>query len=382
VPEQDASIRDHFERLMPPGGRGRRMVGWGVVAWTGIGIGVLALALGVALGRVAGVVPYLVVASMVVFILNPAARALASRGVPRRLAAVLVFAAAVILGAVALGILVPATIHQTQDLVRSSPSLLRKGGGVVGRLSHSSNPLLRRAGDAATGWVDRHAGTVRGELNTFVGAGLGLAHAGLVLVLGGFLGFLLLLSLPGSVHGMRALIPPSLRGEVDPWLGQVQHLLGGYVRARLIVSGAVFVVATIGMWAVGMPFWLLLGFIVGVANLIPMFGAWIGAIPVVLVSLATKPPAFLFVVLAVIAVAHVVDGYILSPLVLKGTTQLHPIVVLLVVLVGADLFGFWGVLAAIPVAGVVQLALRTWVLPRITGLGAAPTPAAAPPAGA
>src|SRR5437667_21986 len=60
---------------MPPGGRGRRFVGWGVVAWTGIGIGVLALALGLALGRGAGVVPYLVVASMVVFILNPAARA-------------------------------------------------------------------------------------------------------------------------------------------------------------------------------------------------------------------------------------------------------------------------------------------------------------------
>jgi predicted PurR-regulated permease PerM len=58
------------------------------------------------------------------------------------------------------------------------------------------------------------------------------------------------------------------------------------------------------------------------------------------------------------------------------------VVVLLVVLVGADLFGFWGVLAAIPVAGIVQLALRTWVLPRLGGgLGLPPVPAA-PPAGA
>ena len=160
----------------------------------------------------------------------------------------------------------------------------------------------------------------------------------------------------------------------------MQQLLGGFVRARLIVSGAVFVVATIGMWLVGMPFWLLLGVVVGVANLIPMFGAWIGAIPVILVSLATKPPAFLLVVLIVIAVAHVMDGYVLSPLVMKGATQLHPVVVLLVVLVGADLFGFWGVLAAIPVAGIVQLALRTWVMPRLSGLGAPSV--AVPPAGA
>ena len=70
-----------------------------------------------------------------------------------------------------------------------------------------------------------------------------------------------------------------------------------------------------------------------------------------------------------IAVAHVVDGYVLSPLVLKEATHLHPVVVLLVVLVGADLFGFWGVLAAIPVAGIVQLALRQWVLPRLGALG-------------
>ena len=170
MPGQDASIRDHLEGLMPPQGRARRLVGWGVVAWTGIGIGVLALALGLTLSRVAGVVPYLVVASMVVFVLNPAVRALSARGVPRRLAGILVFSGAVILAAAALAILVPATIHQMQALVRSSPSLLRKGGGVVGRLSRSSNPLLRRAGESATGWVNDHAGTVRGELNTFVGA--------------------------------------------------------------------------------------------------------------------------------------------------------------------------------------------------------------------
>ena len=70
------------------------------------------------------------------------------------------------------------------------------------------------------------------------------------------------------------------------------------MRARLVVSGAVCVLATLGLWVVGMPFWLLLGVVVGVANLIPMFGAWIGAVPVILVSLATKPPAFLFLVLA------------------------------------------------------------------------------------
>jgi predicted PurR-regulated permease PerM len=143
--------------------------------------------------------------------------------------------------------------------------------------------------------------------------------------------------------------------------------VAGFVRARLIVSAAVGVLATIGLWAVHMPFWLLLGVVVGVANLIPMLGSWIGGIPVAVVSLATKSPSFLLVVIPVIVVAHLIDGWILSPIVLKETTDLHPVVILLAVALGAELMGFWGILAAIPVAGVIHFALREWVVPRIKG---------------
>ena len=133
--------------------------------------------------------------------------------------------------------------------------------------------------------------------------------------------------------------------------------------------------ATLGFWAIHMPFWLVLGVVVGVANLIPMLGSWIGGIPVALVAVLTKPPSFLFVVLVVILVAHAVDGYILSPIVLRETTNLHPVVILLAVLVGAELLGFWGILAAIPVAGILAFALREWIVPRVTGI----VPPAEPP---
>jgi predicted PurR-regulated permease PerM len=72
-------------------------------------------------------------------------------------------------------------------------------------------------------------------------------------------------------------------------------------------------------------------------------------------------------VIPVMVVAHLIDGWILSPIVLKETTNLHPVVILLAVVLGADLLGFWGILAAIPVAGVLNLALREWVVPRVTG---------------
>ncbi len=190
--------------------------------------------------------------------------------------------------------------------------------------------------------------------------------------MGGFLGFLLLLSLPDTARGLMALIPPANRHRFGPPLQEVRRIVSGYVRARLLVSAAVGIIATTGFAILHMKFWLVLGVIVGVANLIPMLGSWIGGIPVAIVTLVSEPPAYLIAVLAVVVVAHVVDGFILSPLILKETTHLHPVVILLAVILGAELAGFWGILAAIPVVGVAQFVLRRSVLPRLTGIVAPP----------
>jgi predicted PurR-regulated permease PerM len=357
-------IRTQLETLMPPGGRGRRVVGWGVVAWSAIGLAVLLWAGWRVLGRFAGIIPYLVMALLVVFLLGPPAKRLAAHRVPYRLAATLVFVVSVAIGAIVLALVIPALVHQTGDLVKNSESLVAKGGATLfDRFSHSSSPILRKAGDTITKWVQSHAGNVQAFLRTITGAGLRLAHFSLVLLLGGFLGYLLLLALPQQ-RSLAGTLPASFRERFDAPLAEVRRIVGGYLRARLIVSTVVGVLATFGLWLIHMPFWLPLGIFVGIANLVPMLGAWIGGIPVAIVALLTKPPSYLLLVLVVIVISHMVDGYILSPIVLKETTKLHPVVVLLAVLLGADLAGFWGIIAAIPVAGVIQFGIREWVLPR------------------
>ena len=373
-------IRTHLEELLPEGGRGRRLVGWGVVAWTAIGLGVVAVLAWRGLSAVSGVIPYLVTAWLVVLALEPLVRLLTRLRIPRRLAATFVFLLAVVVVAMVFSVLFPALLHQAQTLVHDSPAFPSKGGSVLDRLVHSSSPILRRAGDSIRSWLDAHAGTVQDSLRTITDTGLRLAHAGLVLVLGGFLGYLLLISLPETRRGFAAAIPRIGRERLGPTLAEAQRIVGGYVRARLIVSAVVGAIATLGLWLIGMPFWLVLGIVVGIANLVPMLGAWIGGVPVGLVALLLKPPSFLLLVLLVITVAHAVDGYILSPIVLKETTKLHPVVVLLAVLLGAQLAGLWGILAAIPVAGLAQFLLRGWVVPKLQELDrpAVPQPVPAP----
>src|SRR5207302_1691521 len=202
-----------------------------------------------------------------------------------------------------------------------APGLIGRGG-VFTNFASSHNPILHHIGSGALGYLhNHHVGTT--EILDKVGnAGTRLAHMGVVVVFGGILGYVMLLSLHDVGKGSMALLPRARRAQVSEFMGEVGRQLGGYVRARLIVSAVVGSLAILGLWAIGMPFWLVLGLLVGVANLIPVLGSWIGGIPVLLVAILTKPPSFLFAAGAVIVVAHLIDGWILSPIVIKGTLDI------------------------------------------------------------
>jgi predicted PurR-regulated permease PerM len=356
-------IAGHIDALLPPGTRARQVAEWGVVAWAVIGVVVIGWMLWLLLHRLAGILPFLVVAGLVVFLLGPAVKALERVRVPRPVAATGVFLAAAAAMPAVVPVIVRTVIAQLGSLLRSSPESLQQGG-LVARLSDSSNSVLRSAGHAIEHWVTTHQ---QDPAHTLATVGTVLTRAGVILLLGGFLGYLILLARPRLSSGLMVLVPPARRQVAGEVFEEMGRIVAGFVRARLIVSIVVGILATVGLGIIGMPSWLILGIIVGIANLIPTLGSFIGAAPVILVSLLTKPPAFLIPAMAVILVAHAVDGYILSPIVLKETTNLHPVIVLLAVVVGAEVLGLWGVFAAIPVAGIVQYCLGRWVAPRLYG---------------
>src|SRR5436309_15897264 len=86
------AMLEQLDRVVPPETRGRRLLAWGLVAWTGVGIAVVVWLIATALARIAAIFPYLAVAGLVVLALNPAVKALGRLGVPRRVAASGVFA--------------------------------------------------------------------------------------------------------------------------------------------------------------------------------------------------------------------------------------------------------------------------------------------------
>ena len=109
-----------------------------------------------------------------------------------------------------------------------------------------------------------------------------------------------------------------------------------------------------------MPYALSLGIVVGFFDLIPLVGATIGAIVVVLATLTVDFPTATIIWVAFVIVYQRVENYLLQPLVYGRTLNVDPLVTILGVLAGASLLGILGALLAIPIAAAVQIVLRDW----------------------
>ena len=143
----------------------------------------------------------------------------------------------------------------------------------------------------------------------------------------------------------------------------VDRTLGGYLRGQLILASTIGVVVTIGLVAMGVQFAFLLGAVAAVTALIPIVGPFIGGAVALLVTLATAPEKLLWVAALYLGV-QLVENTLLAPRVQANTLNIHPIVVILVIVVGGQFFGIWGIILGPPLVSmgknVVHYLAREW----------------------
>jgi predicted PurR-regulated permease PerM len=152
--------------------------------------------------------------------------------------------------------------------------------------------------------------------------------------------------------------------EKQPRWRRVAHdiyrTVGGYVTGNLLISLIAGITSGIVLWATGVPFAVALGLLVGLLDLIPLAGATIAAIVVVLVAIAAQGATAAIIVGVFFLLYQQLENHVIQPLVYGRTVQLSPLAVLVSVLIGAQLAGVLGALAAIPVAGALQVLLVDW----------------------
>ena len=152
---------------------------------------------------------------------------------------------------------------------------------------------------------------------------------------------------------MYSALPDGVARHARNALGLAHEVIGSYVRAQLIsasiVGGGVF----IGLLILDVDFAITLGLLAGVLGLIPIVGAILGAVPGLIVVLATDPSKVIWVALVYLAVQFV-ESNLISPRIQGRALRLHPIVIMTTLVIASDLFGLWGMLIGVPMVAIAR----------------------------
>jgi predicted PurR-regulated permease PerM len=350
---------------------------------TVLGIGLLVAAVLGLIWATRGVVGWILIATFLAMALNPPVEFLVRRGVARGRAAVLVFLLAlVVIGGLSY-LLIPPLVGQITDFVEAVPDLiddLTRGEGPLGFLQRDYQ-IVDRVREAIE---EQGVGGILG----FTGAGLSVARGVLTAVVGvvtiAFLTLFLLLEGRRLTETGLGLIPEQSRPRWERALYGVYRTVGGYVTGNVLISIIAGFVATAVLFATGTDYAISLGVVVALFDLVPLAGATIAAIIVVLVALATEGWVIALVLGIFFLVYQQVENHVLQPLIYGRTVQISPVVVLISVLIGADLAGVLGALGAIPIAGSLQVILSEVLAARrdrsaaSSAAASGPSPPAAP----
>lgn len=305
-----------------------------------------------------------VLAGVLAYALHPVVEKLQVRRVPRWLGAGV---ALMLLGAVLLAVLlliVPVVTRQVPLIREQVPALMEQFNDWL-------RPLAARFGlelqvdvaavrDVLRKLVAGHEEDLVGRLLSSLRIG-GSALAAVLgnLVLTPIVAYYLLLDWSGLVSRLKAAVPPRLRSVTQRFLDETDEVLGQYLHGQLLVMGALALFYTLGLALVGLKLALPIGVFTGLAVFVPYLGFGLGLVLGVLAAaLQFQDLPGVLLVLAVYGVGQVVESMWLTPKLLGERIGLHPIAVIFALMAFGHLFGFVGVLVALPASAVLLVALR------------------------
>lgn len=304
-----------------------------------------------------------IAAGLLAYIGDPLADRLQKFKMPRTLAVVVVFLLTFILLALLILLVGPLIKTQISALFQALPDIARQVEQVW--LPTIFSWLDVEPGDdvGIGAFLSRYSeivGSWSGKVLLGVSkSGGALAAAVLSLFLIPILTFYMLRDWDSFITHLRALIPDNQRETAVQLARETDEILGAFLRGQILVMLALSIIYTVGLSLVGLKFAIAIGVVAGLVSFVPYLGFVFG-IGLAGLTVALEPNPFwnLIGVVATFTIAQVIEGSFLTPKLVGDRIGLHPVLVIFAVAAGGQLFGFFGILLALPAAAVLSVLLR------------------------
>jgi len=303
------------------------------------------------------VITWILIALFLALALNPAVEFFEGRGLRRSLASLLVFFIALVAFAGLGALLIPPLVDQVEEFADAVPGFvedLTAGRGPLGFLQEDYQ-IVDKVQEAIE---KQGAGGVLGITNASLAVARGVVSFVVGVVTIAFLTIFMLLEGPRLVSRFRDSLPETMKPRWDRVGGDIYRTVGGYVSGNLAISVIAGVSAAIVFFALGSKYAIALAVVVALLDLIPLAGATLAALIVSTVAFIELGWVKGLVVVGFFVLYQQLENHILQPIIYGRTVQLSPLTVLIAILIGAELVGILGALAAIPVAGIAQAIFR------------------------
>jgi predicted PurR-regulated permease PerM len=282
------------------------------------------------------------------------------RGVPRPIGTLiaLVSGLAVIAGTFAL--IIPPFIDQTNQFVDDVPGIVED---LRDRIHDATGADTQDIADSVNNFAESYTDDPGRLIGPITSIGLGVAGilGALVLIL--ITAYYVAVNPDPLVNGVRRLVPPAHRPQADHIMGRLRSAWIGWARGvavDMLVSG---ILLYIGLTLIGLDFAIFFAVLTAMLSVVPYYGAIASGIPPVLFAFTDSPGKALLVI-AVFTFVQQVESSLTIPVVMSRTVKLHPAVIAVGVLVVGQLFGFVGLMVAVPILSMIVIMVEElWVKP-------------------
>ena len=300
--------------------------------------------------------PFLI-AGFITYLLHPIVEKLHEKGLHRGMAIFLIYV--IFFGGIGITLYkgVPAFIAQLKDLSDSAPFFAEKYRSWIEQIQSHTRTWPDGLQGKMNDGIDAFEKKLDTLLTIVVGLLLNFLNSALVIMIIPFIAFYMLKDFHLLKRAVWYMTPKKWRKQGIRFLKDVDESLGSYIRGQLLVCVIIGSTAALLFWIFHLRYPLILGFLVGITDVIPYFGPIIGAVPALIIA-ATVSVKLVLITAVIILVLQFLEGNILSPYIVGKSLHMHPLIIMAAITAGGEIAGVIGLILAVPILVVFKVGIN------------------------